>query len=188
MSTISDDVSGLLAVRLQAEREKRGWSLADLAERSAVSKAMLSKIERQEASPTAVILSRIATAFDITLAEFLTQEQASSKRLLRAAEQPLWRDPETNYTRRQVFLDPRSPLELVEVKLPSGASASFPASAYEIARHVVWVLSGQLTIVEGAEAHLLKTGDRLEFGPPSDITYRNASDGPCRYLVVLLRT
>jgi len=34
------------------ERESRGWSLADLAERSGVSKATISKIEREEVSPT----------------------------------------------------------------------------------------------------------------------------------------
>ena len=187
MSTISDDLSGLLAARLKGERERRSWSLADLGARAGVSKAMLSKIEREEVSPTASILSRIATAFDITLAELLTKERAASTRLMRANEQPSWQDPDTHYTRRQVFLDPKSPLEIVEVRFPAGASVSFPASTYELARHVVWVLSGQLTIIEGGEEHVLRTGDRLEFGAPSDVTYRNASGAPCRYLVTLLR-
>ena len=188
MSTISDELSGFLADRLRTAREQRAWSLADLAERSGVSKAMLSKIEREEVSPTASILSRIATAFGITLAELLREEQTASERLLKVEDQHFWQDPETHYTRRQVFLDSRSPLELVDVHLPAGASASFPKSAYELTRHVIWVLKGQLTIVEGEEEHHLKAGDRLEFGRPSDVTYRNASSAPCRYLVALLRT
>ena len=51
------------AIRL--ERDVRGWSLAELAERSGVSKAAISKIEREEMSPTAVILVRLAGAFDL---------------------------------------------------------------------------------------------------------------------------
>jgi len=38
---------------LQRERTVRGWSLAELAERSAMSKAALSRIERGEMSPAA---------------------------------------------------------------------------------------------------------------------------------------
>lgn len=188
MSIIVDDPAPALARRLQKERDQRGWSLADLAARSDVSKATLSKIEREEVSPTASVLSRIATAFGITLAELLTPEQAPAARLLRHDQQPTWRDPETLYTRRQVFLSQSSPLELVQVNLPRGKSLSFPPTAYENAKHVVWVLSGHLTIVEGSDRHELGEGDRLEFGPPGKITYRNATKSPCRYLVALLRT
>ena len=68
MSTIGNETSARIARRLRLERDARGWSLADLAERSGVSKATISKIEREELSPTAVILVRLASAFDLTLA------------------------------------------------------------------------------------------------------------------------
>src|SRR5882762_4247149 len=97
MSTIVNDPTQPLATRIAIEREARGWSLADLAERSGVSKAMISKIERGEVSPTAVILLRLAGAFDLTLAGLLLRAEGEGKRLSRAAEQPVWRDPETGY-------------------------------------------------------------------------------------------
>jgi transcriptional regulator with XRE-family HTH domain len=181
------DPGPLLAARLRAERDRRGWSLADLAARSDVSKAMLSKIEREEASPTASILSRIASAFGLTLAALLTDEGAAPKRLARLADQPVWRDPETGYTRRQVYLDATSPLELVDVSLPVGASVSFASSAYEQKRHVCWVLAGVLTLIEGESEYRLDAGDRLEFGNPATVTYRNKGATPCRYLIALLR-
>ena len=71
MSLSLDDTGSRIAGRLRLERESRGWSLADLAERSGVSKATISKIEREEVSPTAVILVRLAGAFDLTLAGLL---------------------------------------------------------------------------------------------------------------------
>src|SRR5262249_61459409 len=42
-----------IADRLRLERESRSWTLGDVANRSGVSRAMISKIERGEASPTA---------------------------------------------------------------------------------------------------------------------------------------
>src|SRR5436309_10519409 len=105
MSTIEDTAGAVLARRIRGEREARGWSLAGLAERAGVSKAMLSKIERAEASPTAATLSRIATAYGLTLAALFEIPAGASPRLLRAKDQPLWRDPRTSYSRRQVFLN-----------------------------------------------------------------------------------
>lgn len=182
-----DDPSLMLAGRLRSERANRAWSLAELADRSGVSKAMLSKIERAEVSPTALVLARMATAFGLTLAQFLTPAAGNSTRLLRAQEQPSWKDPGTGYSRKQLFIDVQSGLELVEVQLPPGAAPSFPADACRRVTQIAWLLSGKLTILEGDETHDLRPGDRLEFGPPADVTFRNGGSLPCRYLVASLR-
>src|ERR1700691_5982555 len=130
MSTLIDGAGTWIARRLRLEREARGWSLADLAERSGVSKATISKIEREEASPTAVVLVRLAGAFDLTFAGLLLRAEGEGKRLSRAVDQPVWRDPATGYLRRQVFSRPDHPLEVVEVELPAGQEVTFPASSY----------------------------------------------------------
>src|ERR1700759_5024037 len=101
MSTIVDDITSSLAARIRGERTTRRWSLDDLAERSAVSKAMISKIERAEASPTAALLGRLAAAFGLTISALLADSEAPPGPL-RAADQPVWRDPATGYIRRQV--------------------------------------------------------------------------------------
>ena len=187
MSIIVDDPAELLAARVRGEREARGWSLAEFAERSGVSKAMLSKIEREEASPTAVILTRIASAFGLTLAGLLTAPAAKPKRHLAACEQPRWRDPATGYQRRQVFQSAENPLELVEVNLPAGARVAIPAASYKLIRQVVWLLSGRLRITDGGEAFDLRPGDSYEYGRPADAEFRNTGDQACRYLVALVR-
>lgn len=188
MSIIVDnDPATQIAARVGSEREKREWSLAELAERSGVSKAMLSKIEREEVSPTAAILARIATAFGLTLAGLLDAGVQEPERLLQAKDQPHWRDPASGYLRRQVFQSGRNPLELVEVHFPPGAHVSFPKSSYAFIRQVVWVLSGGLEIRDGRERYALGPGDRLEFGPPADSEFRNPTQRPCRYLVAVVR-
>jgi len=191
MSTKEDAAKGgdgaTLALRIRSEREIKGWSLADLAGRAQVSKAMLSKIERGEASPTAATLSRIATAYGLTLAALFEPGGAGNPRLLRAKEQPLWRDPKTSYLRRQVFLSRSNPLELVEIELPARQEVGFPASAYILVQQVVWVLTNRLTIMEGADRHELAAGDRIELGAPSDVVFRNEGTQSCRYLVAVIR-
>jgi transcriptional regulator with XRE-family HTH domain len=188
MTTLVDDAGARLARRLRLERETRDWSLADLAERSGVAKATISKIEREEASPTAVILVRLAGAFDLTLAGLLLRAEGEGKLLSRVADQPVWRDPETGYRRKQVFSRPDHPLEMARIELPAGQRLAFPASSYAHIRQAVWVLTGQLVVVDGGERHVLNVGDCLGFGPPSDATLANERSESCTYLVVLARS
>jgi len=187
MSTIVDAIDSSIAARVRGERAARRWSLDDLAERASVSKAMISKIERAEVSPTAALLGRLSAAFGLTLSDLLAEHERPKRGPIRAGDQTIWRDPATGYIRRQVAASPTSLIELTQVDLPSGASVSFPAATYHRMSHVIWVLAGRLTFVEGDVTHDLGPGDSLEFGPPADCTYRNDGAVPCRYLVVLVR-
>ena len=190
MSHIVDTLDSRLGARLRHEREARGWSLSDLSARSGVSRAMINKVERGESSPPAALLGRLSAAFGLTLSALLARtESAPGGRLVRAAEQARWQDPATGYVRTQVAPAPGSdlPAELTHVVLPAGASVSFPAASYGFTRHVLWLIEGRLTFIEGDIAHEMEPGDSLEFGPPADCTYRNASDAPCTYVVMVLR-
>jgi transcriptional regulator with XRE-family HTH domain len=188
MDTIVDDLSHRLALRLRLERDSRGWSLADLAERSGVSKATISKIERAEVSPTAVVLVRLASAFDLTLAGLMLRAEGQRDRLSRASKQPVWRDPETGYLRTQVFNRPDHPLEIIRVELPARQRVTLPASSYAHIRQAVWVQAGALVIVEAGERYALGTGDCLGFGPPAEVTFANETAAPCTYVVALARS
>ena len=190
MSTIVDETRARIALRLRLEREQRDWSLAELAARSGVSKAMISKVEREEASPTAVTLVRLAGAFDLTLAGLLLRAEGhpGGHPVWRSVDRPVWRDPETGYLRRQVFAQTDHPVEIVDVELPAGREVVLPASSYARIRQALWVRTGELVIVEGGERHVLGPGDCLGFGPPSDVTLANATDAPCSYVVVLARS
>lgn len=187
MDSFVDDSSAKLARRILLEREARGWSLAELAERSGVSKAAISKIERAEVSPTAVILVRLATAFELTLAGLLLRAEGDAGRLARSEDQAVWRDPDTGYVRRQIYSRPDHPQELVQVELPPGRQVEFPASAYARIRQAVWVTVGELVVHEGGERHVLRAGDCLGFGPPAPVVIANQSTLPCSYVVALVR-
>jgi transcriptional regulator with XRE-family HTH domain len=184
---VDTDPTPRIAARLRDERRRRGWSLDELARRAAVSKAMLSKLERGESSPTATLLGRICGAYGLTMSALVAEPHQPSGRLVRRADQPAWKDPQSHYLRRQVSPLSDLPIQLVEVELPAGAAAAFPASAYAFIRQLVWVLSGRLDFSEGETLHRMHSGDCLELGAPVDCTFRNPGRAACRYLVALTR-
>jgi transcriptional regulator with XRE-family HTH domain len=184
---LAESLSASLAATLRAARLARDLPVSALAERSGVSRAMIGKIERGEAQPTAVLLGRLSGALGMTLSELVARAEGDGRRLARAADQPTWTDPDTGYRRRAVSPSTGGPLELVEVRLPPGAEISFPADTYAFVHHQIWVLDGHLRFREGEAEHELDAGDCLQLGPPAPCAYINPTDQTCRYLVALAR-
>jgi transcriptional regulator with XRE-family HTH domain len=184
---MATDLGQALAARIRLERTSREWSMEELARRSGVSRAMISKIERGECSPTAMVLGRLSGAFGISISSLLANAEAEGKRLLRSGEQQVWTDPETRYIRRSVSPLTGTPLQLVEVELPPRAKLTFPATAYTRLHQQIWVLSGRLRFSEGSTVHDLRKGDCLQLGSPAECTYENPSGREkCRYLVAVI--
>ena len=176
-----------IGARIRLEREARGWSLTDLAARAGVSRAMIHKVERGDSSPTANLLAKLSGAFGLSMSTLMARAELRPGRLARRADQPVWTDPETGYLRRHVSPPGDMPLDLVEVTLKAGTSVAMPAAAYAFQRQLIWLQEGRLTFQEGPVRHDLGPGDCLELGPPMDCTFRNESDQPCCYAVIVLR-
>ena len=186
-SSMPETLTPSLARTVAEARTRRGLSVSELARASGVSRAMVSKIERADVQPTAVLLGRLAGALGLTLSELVARAERDDGRLARAAGQPVWRDPGSGYLRRALSPVPGGPLELVEVELPPGCEVGFPAGAYAFVHQQVWVLEGRLRLLEGALEHVLQRGDCLQLGAPSDCVFANPGAAPCRYLVALAR-
>jgi transcriptional regulator with XRE-family HTH domain len=187
MSDIRDDLSQGIAHRIRAERTQREWSLADLSERSGVSKAMLSAIERNGTSPTAALLVRVASAFRMTLSSLIARAELRGGSILREKDQPVWRDPGTGYIRRHLSPASDMPLELISVEMPAGATVSLPASSYAFIRQQIWLMEGRLEFTEGDVVHVMEAGDCLALGPPADCTFHAPGPAAAIYLVALMR-
>lgn len=158
MNTIEDNLNQRISARIRIERESRGWSLNDLAERAGASRAMIHKIERGESSPTASMLGRLSGAFGISMSTLIARAEMQEGKLLRFASQPVWRDPQSHYLRRHV--SPRSdlPIDLVQIELPPGSDVPMPAASYALARQLIWLQQGELVFVEGNTRHEMQAG------------------------------
>jgi transcriptional regulator with XRE-family HTH domain len=179
------NVDTLLAQRVRALRKTRGYSLDMLAELSGVSRSMISLIEREETSPTATVLNKLADALGVALASLFTDDSrsVSEQPLARFAEQPVWTDPASGYVRRHVSSSGyASPIELVEVTFPPGQRVAFENAMRNVVTHQqVWVLEGEMDITLGEQTWRLQAGDCLAMELGRHIVFHNPASKPARY-------
>lgn len=185
-----DSINGLVADRLHRERDKRGWSLADLALQSGVSRAMISKIERAEASPTAELLNRLCAGLGITLSALFEAPAipGGDGDLARRADQPEWRDPASGYVRRN--LSPpasHAPFEIVEVIFPPGQRVVLESLRNSRIVQQIWLIEGEMSLGQGTRTWHLAPGDCLAMGLDQPIVFHNPGGRPARYAVVLTK-
>ncbi|MGO7019867.1 helix-turn-helix domain-containing protein [Rhizobium leguminosarum] len=177
-----------IGIRIRALRQEKALTLDDLAAASGVSRAMISRIERAEASPTASLLARICAALGLSLSAFFAEEGQVSP-LARRQEQQVWRDPETGYMRRSVSPPgTASDVDIVEVEFPAAARVSFPphASAHGMTQHI-WLFDGELEMTAGETVYWLRPGDCLFMPVGEGHVFHNPGNAPARYCVVLDR-
>jgi transcriptional regulator with XRE-family HTH domain len=169
-----------LAHRLRTLRRARGLTLEQLAARSGVSRSMISLIERQETSPTATVLDKLAGALEVTLSALF--DTPADAPLARAAQQPVWRDPASGYRRRQVSPgDAGSPVDLVEVIFPAGETVVFESAGPAVPPQLVWMLAGEMVLTLGPQSWRLAAGDCLALPASPRIAFHNPGCEPARY-------
>ena len=67
----SSTLDSQISARLRKLRAERNWSLDELARRSGVSRATLSRLENAEVSPTASVLGRLCAAYGLTMSRLM---------------------------------------------------------------------------------------------------------------------
>ena len=91
-----------IAARVRDLRSAGRLSLEALAQRSGVSRSMISLIERGESSATAVVLEKLAASLGVSLAALFEDTRAPASPLARRKTQTEWRDPASGYLRRNL--------------------------------------------------------------------------------------
>lgn len=185
----ASDVGQRIAERLRELRATRGFSLDALAQRSRVSRSMISLVERGESSPTAALLEKLAAALGVTLSTLfdLPAADADGSLLARRDDQLLWQDPASGYLRRNVTPGgARQPMQIVEVRFPPGQHVAFETGGRERPVHQqLWVLEGRIDVTLGEERHHLMEGDCLAMRLDRPTMFHNPTSDTARYAVVI---
>jgi transcriptional regulator with XRE-family HTH domain len=152
--------------------------------RTGVSRSMISRIERGEVHASAIVLDKLCAGLGISLSELFARETASP--LLRRADQPIWQDPSSHYIRREIApAGTGSPVKIVEVEFPARTEVTFDRSPHRGLEQHIWLLEGEIEIVSSGFAYNLFAGDCLHMRVGDGNTFRNSSDEPARYVVIL---
>jgi transcriptional regulator with XRE-family HTH domain len=186
MRATATDIDQRIGARIKELRGENGLTLDALAERADVSRAMLSRIERGESSPTAQLMNKVCGGLGITLSALFAETAAPASPLARRETQSSWRDPATRYLRRDVSPAGAS-VDIVEVEFPPRKSVAFDNMRLPDVQQQVWVLEGVLEMDVGDESFRLNEGDclRMHLGQP--LVFRNPTRRQTRYAVILDR-
>ncbi len=176
-----------IARRLAALRAERGWSLDALADRTGISRASLSRLERGELSATAAMLGTLCAQYGWTLSRLMAEVESDPPSIVRAKEQVVWKDPASGYVRRIVSPPhPRLRGEIVEVRMPAGASVSYDASPVSGLEHHLWMLDGSIDIEIEGTAMRVEKGDCARYVLTGPSRFECRGKRAARYVIALV--
>lgn len=186
-AAITQDINARIAGRVRGLRTDLGMTLDALAARSDVSRSMISLIERGESSPTAVVLEKIASGLGVSLATLFEDSNAPANPVSRRADRTPWRDPQSGYVRRNISpASFPSPIQIVEIMLPAGASVAYETGARDVSLHQqIWVQEGSVEVRVGRVTHRLSEDDCLAMQLNEPTAFRNRTRKPARYIVIV---
>ena len=162
------ELVGRLGLHLKSLRKDKNLTLAQLAQKSGVSRSLLSQIERGQANPTLGTLWNLSRALGLDMAEIVeeieTNEPAGATiELLTADSTPHIRQSQSGVTLS--ILNPPALVEQFEwYKLeiePGGALISDPH--IQGCREHLTVLHGQAELVSGQQTQQLNEGDTARY-------------------------
>jgi len=184
---ITQDINSRIAHRVRALRTELGMSLDALAAKCDVSRSMISLVERGESSPTAGVLEKIATGLGVPLATLFDDSSSSANPVSRSDDRTPWRDPQSGYVRRNISpANFPSPLQIVEVVLPAGASVAYETGARDVSIHQqIWVQEGRIEVTLGSVTHQLSEDDCLAMQLNEPTSFRNRTREVARYIVIV---
>lgn len=180
MTQPGPDIGG----QIRARRKQQGLTLGALAQRSGVSSAMLSEVERSVKNPTVKLAWQIARALGCSLTELLDEPGAPTT-LVRADDRGTLVDPDTGVARHGVSTSLfHGALEVVTYVLPAGASTgAMPPNRPGVVEHVA-VARGLLALTIGDEDVDLAAGDHITYGPQVVVEYRNRGDVELEFVLL----
>ena len=178
-----------IAEKLRTLRLRKSMGLAQLADHTGLSAAMLSKLENAKLVPTLPTLVRIATVFDVGLDHFFTDERKRHVVAIARKEERI-RFPEKAGVASVAYYFESLNFRAKEKKI-HGFIAEFQSiTDTKLVPHshpgveMVYLIEGSLEMRVGTETYTLKAGDAIYFDSIQQHSYRAVGSKQCTGLVV----
>ncbi|RLC12511.1 MAG: Cro/Cl family transcriptional regulator [Deltaproteobacteria bacterium] len=179
-----------IADKIRQIRKERGLTLAQLGEKTSLSKGLLSRIENNQVSPPIATLSKIARGLDVPISIFFETDDNNEKGYaltrIRDRKQVIRKGTKIGFTyysltglKRQHVIEPfivKYPVIKTEPKL----LFDHPGEEF------LFVLKGEMELVYGKEKIRLGPGDAIHFDPSVPHRGQNAGKEESECLVVII--
>ncbi len=175
-----------LGEAIKRRRQEQGLTLDQLSEKSGVSRAAISKIERGDSGASTPVLGKLAEALDLSISQLIGGRPREPVLHIPRASQPVFREEATGFERRSL-----SPLYrgrgvdfVLNTLPPNGKSGPFPSHRRGVEEHL-YVAKGRLKVTLDGQDYVLETGDFLFYQAGLVHTFENLSDTVCEYFIVI---
>lgn len=164
--TLDPGVGWVIAQRVRDYRNQLGLTVEQLAERSGISKGMLSKIENAQASPSLGTLVKLAGAISVPLTSlFRGLDEEHDALLVRAGQGvEIFRKGTRVGHRYELLGEMRGPNKVVE---PMLVTLNEHSEVFPLFQHpgieFIFMLEGVVEYGYGADRYVLRPGDALQF-------------------------
>ena len=174
--------------KLRALRLKKKMGLVELGRHSALSPALLSKLERGLIFPTLPTLLRIALVFGVGLEYFFVNDRRRPPAVVRASERI--RFPEKPDAEGVSYSFESLDYPAVERKFSAYKVEFYDVAAKHRKTHqhtgaeFIYVTQGKLVLAVGSEEHTLQADDSVYFDSSVPHSYRRSGARACLAIVV----
>lgn len=174
-----------LAERIRTLRTREGWTLQELADRSSVSRATLSRIENAEVSPNTQVLAKLCSAFGLTLTRLLAPLDGGFQPLVAHKDQTTWVDADAGFTRRVVSPPSRGlNAEVIRCDLEANTRIDYETPPVSGQEHHLVMLEGRLDVEIDGQSYALSPGDCLRYRLFGASRFETGAE-PAAYLLLL---
>ncbi len=176
-----DDTAAKLATaigaRVRQERQRRGWTLDQLAGAASVSRRMVVSVEQGVVNPSVGTLLRLSDALGVGLPALVEPPEPKPLKVTRRGDgAPLWTGAHGG---RGVLVAGTSPPHVVEMWDWTLGPGDRHSSEAHVAgtQELLTVLDGSVTVDVDGQTTVLDAGDAIAFPGDVDHGYANAGTG-----------
>ena len=172
INSIMMNIEAAVAQNARQLRRERHLTLEDAAQRSGISRSMISQIENGGANPTVSLLANLARAYRVTLADFLTEPEADVV-AMRAADLSPEENKEAAFRICPIFpFDPVKRFEVYRGEAEAGVESHAKGHTVGSVEYVMLV-EGTLAVTVAEKTTILEAGDSLRFACEGEHVYAN---------------
>lgn len=183
--TSHDELRGALARNVRKIRTRRGLTLAELAERSGVSRAMIVQVEGGRTNPSIGTICQLADALGTPVQGLIDVGGDRRVQLVRARDTvTLWKGRGGSFARLLGGTASRERVELWDWRIAPGASlrgTPHPAGT----RELIWVRTGTLRLTLGTEVVEAGPGDLVVFEADVEHEYAHRGRRPVTFTMIV---
>jgi transcriptional regulator with XRE-family HTH domain len=168
----------LVGPRLRKIREQRGITLTDVAERTAISKSTLSRLENGQRRPSLELLLPLAQIYRVPLDDLVGAPEVGDPRI---------RLKPRRVNGRTVLPLTRKPDGVQAWKMVIPANQSTPKPRSHDGYEWLYVLAGRMRLILGDQDLVLGVGEAVEFDTQLPHWFGSSGEGPVELLSIFSR-